>query len=77
MSVCGLKVDIISGKGSVIEIEIDGDAQKEDIKEAFRILFPELSEFLAVSPKWLGGTLGIMQLVILSHMNQALKKRTI
>ena len=77
VSVCGLKVDIISGEGSVLEIEIDGDARKEDINEAFRILFPELNEFLAVSPQWLSGTLGIMQLVIISHMNQAFKKRTI
>jgi hypothetical protein len=77
VSVCGLKVDIISGEGSVLEIEIDGDAHKEDINEAFRILFPELNEFLAVSPQWLSGALGIMQLVIISHMNQAFKKRTI
>ena len=34
-------------------------------------------EFLDINPKWSDGMLGIMQLIVLSHMNQALTKRFI
>jgi len=41
------------------------------------LLCPRILEFLDISPKWQDGMLGLMQLFILSHVNQALSKRFI
>ncbi|MDB9770463.1 uridine kinase, partial [Gammaproteobacteria bacterium] len=76
IGVCGLKVDIINNDSS-FELDIEGEIKGEVIAEAFELLFPELIEFLRVDPQWSNGTIGLMQLIVLSHMNQAFKKRTI
>lgn len=76
IGVCGLKVDILNNDSS-FELDIEGEIKGEVIAEAFALLFPELIEFLRVDPQWSNGTVGLMQLIVLSHMNQAFKKRTI
>ena len=78
IGVNGLNVDMnINEETSDIELVIEGDSKGEDISEALRILSPNILEFLDVNPKWSDGMLGIMQLIVLSHMNQALTKRFI
>jgi uridine kinase len=76
IGVCGLKVDILNNDSS-FELDIEGEIKGEVIAEAFALLFPELIEFLRVDPQWSNGTVGLMQLIVLSHMNQAFKKRTL
>ena len=42
---------------------------------AAKMVCPEIFEFIDINPKWNGGVTGIMQLVTLSYINQALVKR--
>lgn len=76
IGVCGLRVDITqeSGDGSV-ELTLDGDADSDDIALAARELLPQLSELLDIAPDWQGGMTGLMQLIVLSHVTQALRAR--
>ena len=78
IGVNGLNVDMnVNEETSEIELIIEGDSTGEDISEAIKILSPNILEFLDIHPKWANGMLGIMQLIVLSHMNQALTKRFI
>jgi uridine kinase len=75
--VCGLHVDMTIGGDSDQETElvIEGETSSEDIALAAQMLFPEMLAFLDTRPQWRDGILGLMQLITLSHIQQALKKR--
>lgn len=76
IGVCGMHVDIAQeSTDSAVELTIDGDADSDDIALAARELLPQLNELLDITPAWHGGMMGIMQLVILSHITQALRTR--
>lgn len=78
IGVCGLDVDmetIKEGKDQKIKLLIDGDTDKDDIEIAVSMLCPEIMEFLDVNPKWDSGMNGVIQLVVMTHINQALKRR--
>jgi uridine kinase len=78
IGVCGLHVDMsMSQDGDEIELTIEGETSAEDIALAAATLFPDIREFLDPSPHWDDGIQGLMQLISLSHINQALKKRLI
>ena len=71
VGLCGLHLEMdIGNDGSRVQMTIEGDASKEDIAYAVKILCPNLFEFFDLNPEWYGGTLGIMQLVTLFHINQ-------
>lgn len=75
--VCGLHVDMTTGAEADQEIElvIEGETSAEDVALAAQMLFPEMLAFLDTQPQWKDGILGLMQLITLSHIQQALKKR--
>ena len=76
IGVCGMHVDIAQeSTDSAVELTIDGDADSDDIALAARELLPQLNELLDITPDWHDGMMGIMQLVILSHITQALRTR--
>ena len=76
ISVCGLHVDVtMDDEATGAELVIEGDAFAEDVQLAARMLVPRMLEFLDVEPQWKDGVLGVMQLVCLSHINQALSRR--
>jgi uridine kinase len=76
IGVCGLHVDIEpSSDGAEMMITIEGETSAEDIALAAQILCPRILEFLDIQPKWQAGVIGLMQLITLSHINQALTKR--
>lgn len=78
VGVCGLHVDIdVNDSDTHVRMTIEGEASGEDIAMAAGLLCPRILEFLDISPKWQDGMLGLMQLFILSHVNQALSKRFI
>lgn len=78
VGVCGLHVDMsVSADGSEVELSIEGETSSEDIAMAAQTLFPDIREFLDTAPRWDEGIQGLMQLISLSHINQALKKRLI
>lgn len=78
VGVCGLHVDMsVSNDGSEVMLTMEGDTSPEDIAMAAKMLCPRVLEFLDVQPKWQDGVLGLMQLITLSHISQALTKRFI
>ena len=78
IGVCGLHVDMSTNADvSEVEISIEGEARAEDIQMAAQLICPQIFEFLDLKPQWQNGVLGLMQLVTLSHINQALTRRFI
>lgn len=78
VGVCGLHVDIVVGNdGNDVKITIEGEVSAADVAMAAEILCPRVLEFLDIPPKWQDGMLGLMQLITLSHISQALTKRFI
>ena len=78
VGVCGLHVDMLIGDtGSDVQMTIEGEATASDIAMSAQMLCPNIIEFLDLKPKWQDGMLGLMQLITLSHINQALTKRFI
>lgn len=78
VGVCGLHVDMtISEDSREVELVIEGETTGDDVALAVRTLFPEMREFLDTEPRWRDGIEGLMQLITLSHINQALSKRLI
>lgn len=78
IGVCGLHVDMVSNKdASEVELTIEGETSGQDIALAAQMICPGIFEFLDIHPKWQDGVLGLMQLITLSHINQALTKRFI
>jgi hypothetical protein len=60
-----------------VRLVIEGEASAEDIKMAAQMLCPKVLEFLDSEPTWNDGVIGLMQLITLSHISQALTKRLI
>jgi uridine kinase len=78
VGVCGLHVDmIVSDDGYEVELAIEGETSAEDIEMAARMISPRIFEFLDLQPQWQDGVMGLMQLITLAHINQALTKRFI
>jgi uridine kinase len=76
VGVCGLHVDMSSNNDvPEVVLTIEGDTSAEDISMAAQMLCPRVLEFLDIQPKWQGGVIGLMQLITLSHINQAMMKR--
>ena len=78
VGVCGLHVDIVVGNdGAEVEMTIEGEVSAADVAMAAEVLCPRVLDFLDIPPKWQDGMLGLMQLITLSHISQALTKRFI
>ena len=78
VGICGLHVDIVvSDDGGEVQMTIEGDASAADVAMAAEMLCPQVHEFLDIPPKWQDGMAGLMQLITLSHISQALTKRFI
>lgn len=79
IGVCGLQVNInqLDNKMDGVEIDIQGDIDAEDIKFASKIITPKLNEFIDDENGFFGGKLGLMQLIALTEIDHALKRRKI
>lgn len=78
VGVCGLHVDMsTSNDATEVELTIEGETSAQDIEMAARMICPRVFEFLDLKPEWQDGVMGLMQLITLSHINQALTKRFI
>ncbi|GGF66651.1 hypothetical protein GCM10011332_20940 [Terasakiella brassicae] len=76
VGICGLHVDLHHNETSdEIEMLIEGEVEAEDMRLSANTPFPDMGEFLDSFPSWENGIPGLMQLIVLSHMNQALNKR--
>ena len=78
VGICGLHVDMVANSdASEVELTIEGETSAQDIALAAQMICPRIFEFLDIHPKWQDGVMGLMQLITLSHINQALTKRFI
>ncbi|MFZ6765491.1 uridine kinase [Undibacterium sp. Di26W] len=78
IGVCGLHVDFAaSADGSEMVLTIEGETSSEDIHLAAQMLCPNIFEFLDIQPKWDDGILGLMQLITLAHISQAMTRRVL
>ena len=76
IGVCGLQVNIdsVDEKGEVI-LEISGDVVSDDIRLAIDILVPHMDELLNLSAEFTEGINGVMQIISLMEIDEALKRR--
>ena len=75
IGVCGLQINIKQDNSDIVEIDIQGDVDVEDIKFASKIITPGLYEFLDDENGFCGGKLGLMQLIALVEIDNSLKRR--
>ncbi len=78
VGICGLHVDMVATNGAEeVTLIIEGECSEDDVALAANMLCPRIIEFMDINPKWDSGILGLMQLVVLNHINQVLTKRFI
>ena len=78
VGLCGLHVDITEDSvNDKTVIMVEGEVYANDIELASDILCPNIIEFLDSNPKWQHGMMGIMQLITLTHIDQALSRKFI
>ena len=56
---------------------MDAHSESTETALAAKMICPRIFDFLDIHPKWKDGVSGLMQLIALSHINQALIKRFI
>jgi hypothetical protein len=76
IGVCGLQVNIdsVDERGEVI-LEISGDVVSDDIRLAINMLVPHMDELLDFSAEFTEGIYGIMQIITVMEVDEALKRR--
>lgn len=76
VGICGLHVDtVLVGDESTVKMTIEGETVAEDVAMAAQQLIPRAAVLLDQPPCWEDGIAGLMQLMVLSHLTQALQKR--
>ncbi|MBN8750759.1 MAG: uridine kinase, partial [Variovorax sp.] len=76
VAICGLHVDVaLDGDNSTVEMRIEGETHAEDIALAAKALVPQLLPLLKRPPRWHDGITGLMQLIVLAHLNEAVRRR--
>jgi hypothetical protein len=76
IGVCGLHVDVsYESADGAIDLTIEGEADASDIAFAAQELLPQLNELLDCQPAWQSGMTGLMQLIVMLHITQALRAR--
>ncbi len=77
IGICGLHVDMVTTADGEVVLTIEGETTGKDIELAANMICPDILEFLDTSANWADGVAGIMQLITLAHIQQALTKRFI
>ena len=78
VGVCGFHVDMVySDNPSMFTMTVEGESCADDVAFAAKLVCPNITEFLDIEPKWQDGITGLMQLITVSHINQALIKRLV
>ena len=76
IGVCGLQVNIdsVDERGEIV-LEISGEVLSEDIRLAVNMLVPHMDELLDFSAEFTDGLYGIMQIITLMEIDEALRRR--
>jgi uridine kinase len=76
IGVCGLRLDVdLMEEGTMVRLMVEGEVVADDVRLAAGILIPHLDELLDRAPAWRPHMLGIMQLISLVQIDQALRMR--
>jgi len=76
LGVCGLHVNVENlSENNQVELYIEGEVSEQDIALATKILCPRAIEFLDIEPKWNNGVEGLIQLIVMTNIDQALAER--
>lgn len=76
VSVCSLRVDATPDEDhDRTSMIIEGEASAADLEMVAEISCPRVLELLDLRPQWQDGVTGLMQLIILCHVDQALMRR--
>jgi len=76
VGVCGLHVNVENlSENNQVELYIEGEVSEQDIALATKILCPRAIEFLDIEPKWNNGVEGLIQLIVMTNIDQALAER--
>jgi hypothetical protein len=76
VGILGLGLDVGPERESgEIVLSVEGDLKADDVALAAGLLCPDMLDFLDVRPLWRDGLSGVMQLVVLAHINQTLRKQ--
>ncbi len=77
--VCGLHVTTAIDDGVTFPttLRVEGSASADDVAFAVRLICPRMLEFLDPEPRWMAGTLGLMQLITIAHIDYAMTRRLI
>jgi len=76
IGVCALQVNVesIDERGEVI-LEISGDVASDDVELAINMLAPHIEELLNFGAEFSSGSKGIMQIITIMEVDEALKRR--
>ena len=75
IGVCGLRVDMTTGgEGAETVLAVEGEVLGDDMELISRTLCPGAVERLVRRPAWEDGVTGLMQLIVLCHIDQALRR---
>ena len=76
IGVCALQVNIesIDDRGEII-LEISGDVDSDDVELAINMLAPHIEELLNFGAEFSSGPQGIMQIITILEVDEALKRR--
>lgn len=75
IGICGLHVDWeVLDEPNTIQVIVEGDVSPEDIKLSSLNLF-NFHEILSLKPKWEANMIGVMQLFVISYVQQKLAQR--
>jgi uridine kinase len=78
VGICGLHVEVEHNPmNSEVTLLIEGECHADDVAIATRTLYPNIFDFLDFQPQWHNGITGLLQIVTISHIHQALTKRFI
>jgi uridine kinase len=73
IGLCGLHIEC--QEDDCFEIMVEGEITAADMELSAGLFCPNVLELLDIKPIWYDGVSGLMQLIALSHIDQALKKR--
>ncbi len=76
IGLCGVQLDQHPpGIDGFVEFDVEGDVEAEDIRLILGKLAPEADDLLGPEPKWEGGLLGVMQLIVVIHLIRQTRQR--
>jgi uridine kinase len=75
IGVCGLYVNVNIDNMGGVDLDIEGEVEGDDILLASRMLLPHLDELVDFETAFKDGMLGVMQLIAIIEINEALMQR--